>query len=76
MIDLWPAMMTAPARSFPTLAETEKPTLPLPLPESGALKRIQLTSVVAVQEHSLAVVTATLPSPPAVLTLWSGGLTV
>jgi len=51
------------------LGTTEKLTTPSPLPLSGCVSEIQLTSVVAVHAHSLDVVIVTLDSPPLVAML-------
>jgi hypothetical protein len=56
------------------LGATVKPTVPLPLPLVDEVAAIQLTSVVAVQAHSLSVATFTLPVPPAALTFRLAGL--
>ena len=47
------------------LAATENVTVPLPWPLAGDVKASHSLSLVAVQEHSRSVVTATLPFPPA-----------
>jgi hypothetical protein len=47
------------------LAATEKLTVPFPLPFAGDVIVMKLLPLVAVQSHPPAVVTFTLPEPPA-----------
>ena len=58
------ATLRVPVREEPVLADTEKETVPFPIPLAPEVITIQGSSLVAVQGQSLAVLTDTLPYPP------------
>jgi hypothetical protein len=71
-----PATVTVPARGPLRLAAAVKPTVPLPVPEAGAVKVIQGTLASALHEQAAPVLTVMDPVPPPAGTIWDGGVTV
>lgn len=68
-----PPTVIVPLRAAPGLADTENPTVPLPLPEPPAVTVIQDALAEAVQEHQLPDDTEKLPVPPGLSTDWLAG---
>ena len=65
----WFPIRMLPARCSPPFAATVKFTVPFPLPLSGPVSVIQITSAVAVHAQSASVPTFTLLAPPPALML-------
>jgi hypothetical protein len=69
-VNVWPAMDSDPVRAAPPFGATEKLMLPLPLPSARDVIAIQPAWLIDTHEHSLAVVTVTLPVKPSGPTAW------
>jgi hypothetical protein len=65
IVNVCPAMVTAPDRAGPELVRTARLTVPFPLPVAPDAIVIQLTALVAVHAQAGAVVTADEVEPPA-----------
>jgi hypothetical protein len=69
-VNVCPAIVSVPVRADPVFAAALKVTDPLPLPDAALVIVSQFALALAVHAHPLAVVTATVPVPPAAPTDW------
>ena len=64
-MNLWPPIVRIPFRAGPVLACTAKLTVPLPVPLAPLTIETQESLLDAVQLQEVALVTVTVPDPPA-----------
>jgi hypothetical protein len=73
-VKVWPAIVSVPVRAAPPFAAMVKFTVPVPLPEAGALTVSHWALLVAVHAQPAVVVTVTgVPAPPTAPGDWLGG---